>query len=54
MAEIARLLARQTEWQRSLRDLPWPEKVRMAARLRDQILALRRTGPPDPAKHRRP
>jgi len=26
----------------------------MAARLRDQILTLRRTGPPDPAKHRRP
>ena len=45
MADVASLLARQEQWQESLRHLPWPENVRMAARLRGQIAALRRSRP---------
>jgi hypothetical protein len=52
MSDVATLLARQAKWQKALRDLPWPEKVRMAARLRDQIAALRRTAPTLPARKR--
>jgi len=52
MTDVAELLARQAKWQKSLRKLPWPEKVKMAARLRDQVAALRRTAPTLPAKKR--
>ncbi len=52
MTDVAELLARQAKWQKSLRELPWPEKVKMAARLRDQVAALRRTAPTLPAKKR--
>jgi hypothetical protein len=52
MTDVTELLARQAKWQKSLRDLSWPEKVRMVARLRAQIAALRRTAPTLPAKKR--
>jgi len=40
MTEIIALLKRQAEWQRSLRGLPWPEKLRMAAALRASVLRI--------------
>ena len=43
MNDVTRLLARQAEWQRTLRHLPWSEKVRMAAKLRSAVIALRRS-----------
>jgi len=40
MYDFLDLLQRQAEWQRSLRHLPWPEKIRMAARLREAVMGL--------------
>ena len=37
MNEIERLLERQARWQKRLRDLAWPEKVRMAQAIRDSV-----------------
>ena len=37
------MLERQAERQRTLRNLPWPEKVRMAAKVRSAVIALRRS-----------
>ena len=37
------MLERQAEWQRTLRNLPWPEKMRMAAKVRSAVIALRRS-----------
>jgi hypothetical protein len=45
MTDVAELLARQAKWQKSLRDLSWPEKVRMVARLRSDPIELRRQRP---------
>lgn len=45
MNEIARMLKRQAEWQRSRQSLTWPEKIRMVEAVRDSIQLLRRTGP---------
>jgi len=42
MSDPSTLLKRQAEWQRTLRDIPWPEKLRMAARVRDSVIKLRR------------
>lgn len=51
MIDFSGLFQRQAEWQRSLRHLPWPEKLRMAARLRESVMKLRRlkTSTPDDA-----
>jgi hypothetical protein len=45
MSEPSDLFRRQAEWQKSLRNLPWPEKIRMAARLRSAVIELRRMKP---------
>ncbi len=42
MTDIADLLKRQAEWQRSPRRLSWAEKVRMAERVRDSVALLKR------------
>lgn len=42
MSDLSTLLKRQAEWQRTLRDISWPEKLRMAARVRDSVIKLRR------------
>ena len=42
MTDIKALFERQARWQKSLRDLPWPEKIRMAAKLRKSIPELRK------------
>jgi hypothetical protein len=41
MNEPSERFERQAKWQKSLRELSWPEKVRMAAKLRDAMRALR-------------
>jgi hypothetical protein len=43
MTDVRRILERQVEWQRTLRDLPWPAKVRIAEKLRSAVIALRRS-----------
>jgi hypothetical protein len=45
MTDVAALLAHQARWQKSRASLPWPEKVRIAERMRDDIAAMRRTRP---------
>jgi hypothetical protein len=41
--EIAALLERQARWQRSRKDLSWPEKLRLAAAVRESVVRLRLT-----------
>lgn len=41
MSDVQALLARQTEWQKARRALSWPEKMRLAAAVRESVLALR-------------
>ena len=45
MIDITTLLDRQAKWQKSLRDLPWPEKIRMAAMVRESVRQLNRHAP---------
>ncbi len=45
MIELKAILERQGKWQKALRHLPWSEKVRMAATLRDFVVQLRRSVP---------
>ena len=45
MTDLAALLARQARWQKSHASLPWPEKVRIAEQMRDDVAAMRRTRP---------
>jgi hypothetical protein len=35
MREILELLERQARWQKSRKDLPWAEKIRMVERVRE-------------------
>jgi hypothetical protein len=35
------MLRRQAEWQKSRQSLTWPEKIRMAERVRESIRKLR-------------
>ncbi len=35
MREILELLERQAQWQKSRKDLPWPVKIRMVERVRE-------------------
>ncbi len=56
MSEIQQLLARQARWQKTRQTLSWPEKIRMAERIRESVRQLRATRKADPVKHplRRP
>ena len=56
MSEIQQLLARQARWQKTRQTLSWPEKIRMAERIRESVQQLRATRKADPVKHplRRP
>ncbi len=45
MSDAYAELARQAAWQKSRRDLPWPEKVRIVLVMRESVAALRRTWP---------
>lgn len=42
MSGIEDVARRREDWQKARAGLPWGEKIRMAARLRDAALALRR------------
>lgn len=42
MTEIPERLNKQAQWQKSRRTLSWPEKVRLAATIRDSLEPLRR------------
>jgi hypothetical protein len=56
MSEIQELLERQARWQKTRRDLPWPEKIRMAEKIRESARQLRTAPKIEPAEHpsRRP
>ena len=41
MNELQEILERQADWQKALRSLSWPEKIRMAEAARDGIAQLR-------------
>jgi len=41
MSDIQELLERQARWQKTRKNLTWPEKIRMAERVRASILQLR-------------
>jgi hypothetical protein len=41
MTDVERLLERQAQWQRSRRTLSWPEKIRLAERIRPSVEAFR-------------
>ncbi len=56
MTDVPERLKKQAEWQKSRRNLSWPEKVRRAEAIRDSVESLRRTastGNP-PRRVRRP
>ncbi len=44
MTRIPERLRKQAEWQRSRKDLSWPEKIRLAEAIRDSLEPLRRSG----------
>ena len=48
MSEIQELLERQARWQKTRRALSWPEKLRMAERVRESIRQLRRPQKAEP------
>lgn len=39
--KLTELLRRQAEWQKTLKDRPWPQKMRIAEKLRDAMITLR-------------
>ena len=45
MDDVMKLLERQAAWQKSLKLLSWPEKIRIAEAIRESILQIRSTGP---------
>jgi len=40
MSEIQAMLERQTRWQKSRQSLSWPERIRMAERVRESVQQL--------------
>jgi hypothetical protein len=53
MSDIQRLLEKQARWQKARRALSWPEKIRMAERIRESVIRLRATAG-DELRRRRP
>jgi len=43
MNEIVQLLQKQAQWQRSRKDLSWPEKIRLAEKIRESAVLWRKT-----------
>ena len=41
MTDLEQMLERQAQWQKSRQSLPWPEKIRLAERIRESIRQLR-------------
>ena len=53
MTDLEQMLKRQTEWQKSRQSLTWPEKIRLAERVRESVGQLRvepRPAVPGPPK----
>ena len=49
MTDLEVMLRRQAKWQKDRFSLSWPEKIRMAERVRESAERLRdRPGPPGP------
>lgn len=46
MDDIQQLLTRQALWQRGRQSLSWPEKLRMAAKVRESVKQLRASSLP--------
>jgi hypothetical protein len=44
MSDVQRLLEKQAQWQKARKALSWPEKIRMAERIRESAIRLRATG----------
>jgi hypothetical protein len=53
VVDARRLLARQAEWQRNRRLLPWPEKLRMAEEIRETLRRFEALRASEARKHRR-
>lgn len=47
MDDIQQLLNRQAVWQRSRQSLTWPEKIRMAEKVRESVKQLRASSLPE-------
>jgi hypothetical protein len=48
MTDLEHMLERQAQWQKSRQSLTWPEKIRMAERIRESVRRLRaQPGPRD-------
>jgi len=45
MSEIERPLNRQASWQKSRGSWSWPEKIRLAERIRESVAVWRRRAP---------
>jgi hypothetical protein len=41
MTDLEHMLERQAQWQKSRQTLTWPEKIRMAERIRESVGQLR-------------
>jgi hypothetical protein len=52
--EVKAMLERQAAWQRARASLPWAEKLRMSAAMRESLLALRKAPRLDEPKGRTP
>ncbi len=52
MNDVHDMLKRQAGWQRSRQSLTWPEKIRMAQKVRESVKQLRAS--PAPKETRKP
>ena len=50
MSEIQALLERQARWQKTRKSLSWPEKIRMAERIRESARQLRAAKKAEPQR----
>ncbi len=46
MDDVQEMLKRQAVWQRSRQSLTWPEKIRMAEKVRESVKQLRASSAP--------
>ena len=44
MTDLEHMLKRQGQWQKSRQSLTWPEKIRLAERVRESVRQLRAQG----------
>jgi hypothetical protein len=51
MDDIEERFRRSAEWQAAQKDLPYPEKIRMAEAFRESLLILKKSYRPTPAEN---